>query len=88
MTTPLLGGGSSGGSMQPPPTLGRDSILKQQGSVKADKRVSIQQAAGTNNNNNSTLKLTPNVEYVSERQQPEVQGSVKRLTTKPPPGEV
>ncbi|XP_020802490.1 kinase D-interacting substrate of 220 kDa isoform X2 [Drosophila serrata] len=87
MTTPLLGGGSSG-AMQPPP-LGRDSILKQQGSVKADKRVSIQQTASSNNNI-STNKLTPNVEYVSERQQPEVlQGggsSVKRLTTKPPPG--
>ncbi|XP_017033343.1 kinase D-interacting substrate of 220 kDa isoform X6 [Drosophila kikkawai] len=83
MTTPLLGVSSSG-SMQPPPPLGRDSILKQQGSVKADKRVSIQQTASSNNNNN---KLTPNVEYVSERQQPEVlQGGVKRLTTKPPPG--
>ncbi|KAH8263921.1 hypothetical protein KR038_004837, partial [Drosophila bunnanda] len=86
MTTPLLGGSS--GAMQPAP-LGRDSILKQQGSVKADKRVSIQQTASSNNNI-STNKLTPNVEYVSERQQPEVlQGggsSVKRLTTKPPPG--
>ncbi|KAH8348711.1 hypothetical protein KR084_010099 [Drosophila pseudotakahashii] len=79
MTMPLLG---SSGSMQPP--TGRDSILKQQGSVKADKRVSIQQAATNNNNNNST-KPTPNVEYVSERQA-EVQGASKRLTTKPPPG--
>nr|XP_016928713.1 kinase D-interacting substrate of 220 kDa isoform X9 [Drosophila suzukii] len=81
MTTPLLG--SSGTSSVQQPT-GRDSILKQQGSVKADKRVSIQQAA-TNNNNNNGNKLTPNVEYVSERQA-EVQGSSKRLATKPPSG--
>jgi len=83
MTTPLLG--SSGTSSVQQPT-GRDSILKQQGSVKADKRVSIQQAA-TNNNNNNGNKLTPNVEYVSERQA-EVQGSSKRLATKPPSGDV
>lgn len=80
MTTPLLGASGS----VPAPS-GRESILKQQGSVKADKRVSIQQMATSNNNNNNSTKLTPNVEYVSERQ-PEVQGAGKRLTTKPPPG--
>ncbi|XP_033155617.1 kinase D-interacting substrate of 220 kDa isoform X1 [Drosophila mauritiana] len=80
MTTPLLGASGS----VPAPS-GRESILKQQGSVKADKRVSIQQTATSNNNNNNSTKLTPNVEYVSERQ-PEVQGAGKRLTTKPPPG--
>ncbi|KAI8036929.1 hypothetical protein M5D96_010242 [Drosophila gunungcola] len=80
MTTPLLG---SSGNTQPPS--GRDSILKQQGSVKADKRVSIQQTAPTANNNNNSPKLAPNVEYVSERQ-PDVHGASKRLTTKPPPG--
>ncbi|XP_017040817.1 kinase D-interacting substrate of 220 kDa isoform X3 [Drosophila ficusphila] len=81
MTAPLLG--TSSGPMQPP--AGRDSILKQQGSVKADKRVSIQQTATNNNNNATSTKLTPNVEYVSERQS-EAQGASKRLTTKPPPG--
>lgn len=82
MTTPLLGASGS----VPAPS-GRESILKQQGSVKADKRVSIQQMATSNNNNNNSTKLTPNVEYVSERQT-EVQGAGKRLTTKPPPGNV
>ncbi|KAH8401816.1 hypothetical protein KR009_008082 [Drosophila setifemur] len=85
MTTPLLGLGSSGSSSTQP--LGRESILKQQGSVKADKRVSIQQTASSSNlnNNNNNAKLAPNVEYVSERQA-EVQGGSKRLSTKPPSG--
>ncbi|EDV36140.2 uncharacterized protein Dana_GF12810, isoform B [Drosophila ananassae] len=83
MTTPLLSSSSS--STVQPSTSGREQgILKQQGSVKADKRVSIQQTASSNNNNNHA-KLAPNVEYVSERQA-DVQGSSKRLTTKPPPG--
>ncbi|XP_034480046.1 kinase D-interacting substrate of 220 kDa isoform X6 [Drosophila innubila] len=72
----------------------RDSILKQQGSVKSEKRVSIKQtpsgsnlANNNNNNNNNNAKQTPNVEYVSERQMELAAGSSKgRLTTKPPAG--
>ncbi|XP_060660122.1 LOW QUALITY PROTEIN: kinase D-interacting substrate of 220 kDa [Drosophila nasuta] len=76
----------------------RDSILKQQGSVKSEKRVSIKQTPSSsnlaginnnNNNNNNNAKLAPNVEYVSERQMELAtgQGSSKgRLTTKPPAG--
>ncbi|KAH8271586.1 hypothetical protein KR018_010142 [Drosophila ironensis] len=85
MTAPLL---SSSGSSGLQPSTGREQgILKQQGSVKADKRVSIQQTASSSSssNNNNVAKLAPNVEYVSERQT-EVQGGSKRLTTKPPPG--
>lgn len=41
----------------------RDSILKQQGSAKTDKRVSIKQ---TSNDNNSKLSMS-NIEYVSEK---------------------
>ncbi|XP_022230144.2 kinase D-interacting substrate of 220 kDa isoform X10 [Drosophila obscura] len=58
----------------------RDSILKQQGSVKGDKRVSIQQTS-SNNNNNNNVKAATNVEYVSEGA-----GSKVRLATKPPAG--
>ncbi|XP_034654132.1 kinase D-interacting substrate of 220 kDa isoform X4 [Drosophila subobscura] len=64
--------------VQPP---GRDSILKQQGSVKGDKRVSIQQSTSNSNNNNNNVKSATNVEYISEGA-----GSKVRLTTKPPAG--
>ncbi|XP_026841391.1 kinase D-interacting substrate of 220 kDa isoform X6 [Drosophila persimilis] len=62
---------------------GRDSILKQQGSVKGDKRVSIQQTSSSNhnNNNNNNAKSATNVEYISEGA-----GSKVRLTAKPPAG--
>lgn len=43
----------------------RDSILKHQGSVKTDKRVSIKQTPTTSANNNG--KLSSNIEYVSEK---------------------
>ncbi|XP_033246461.1 myb-like protein AA [Drosophila miranda] len=62
---------------------GRNSILKQQGSVKGDKRVSIQQTSSSNhnnnNNNNNNAKSATNVEYISEGA-----GSKVRLTAKPP----
>ncbi|XP_017838266.1 kinase D-interacting substrate of 220 kDa isoform X2 [Drosophila busckii] len=83
LTPTLLPSGS-------PMQLRRDSILKQQGSVKSEKRVSIKQTLSGNNlaalvssnNNNNNSKLAPNVEYVSE-----MPGSSKaRLTTKPPTG--
>ncbi|XP_023162463.2 kinase D-interacting substrate of 220 kDa isoform X2 [Drosophila hydei] len=75
----------------------RDSILKQQGSVKSEKRVSIKQTPSgsnlaninNNNNNNNSAKLASNVEYVSERQVELASGpgsSKGRLTTKPPAG--
>ncbi|XP_033234792.1 kinase D-interacting substrate of 220 kDa isoform X3 [Drosophila pseudoobscura] len=62
---------------------GRDSILKQQGSVKGDKRVSIQQTSSSNNNNNNNnnAKSATNVEYISEGA-----GSKVRLTARPPAG--
>ncbi|XP_033246463.1 myb-like protein AA isoform X1 [Drosophila miranda] len=64
---------------------GRNSILKQQGSVKGDKRVSIQQTSSSNhnnnNNNNNNAKSATNVEYISEGA-----GSKVRLTAKPPAG--
>ncbi|XP_033246465.1 myb-like protein AA [Drosophila miranda] len=64
---------------------GRNSILKQQGSVKGDKRVSIQQTSSSNhnnnNNNNNNAKSAKNVEYISEGA-----GSKVRLTAKPPEG--
>ncbi|XP_030381684.1 kinase D-interacting substrate of 220 kDa isoform X3 [Scaptodrosophila lebanonensis] len=70
----------------------RDSILKQQGSVKSEKRVSIKPTPSSSSiaNNNNT-KLTPNVEYVSERQMDLATGSSSssnnnRLSTKPPAG--
>lgn len=77
----------------------RDSILKQQGSVKSEKRVSIKQtpsgsnlaSINNNNNNNNSAKLASNVEYVSERQVELASGpgsSKGRLTTKPPAGNV
>ncbi|KRF80420.1 kinase D-interacting substrate of 220 kDa isoform X3 [Drosophila virilis] len=75
----------------------RDSILKQQGSVKSEKRVSIKPTPSgsnlanmnNNNNNNNNAKLAPNVEYVTERQMELASGpgsSKGRLTTKPPAG--
>ncbi|XP_033248218.1 myb-like protein AA [Drosophila miranda] len=65
---------------------GRNSILKQQGSLKGDKRVSIQQTSSSNhnnnnNNNNNKAKSATNVEYISEGA-----GSKVRLTAKPPAG--
>ncbi|KAH8413651.1 hypothetical protein KR222_002792, partial [Zaprionus bogoriensis] len=86
MFTPTLL--SSGSPMQQR----RDSILKQQGSVKSEKRVSIKPtpsgsnlASLNNNNNNNNTKLSSNVEYVSELAT--AAGSSKaRLTTKPPAG--
>ncbi|XP_033248217.1 myb-like protein AA [Drosophila miranda] len=65
---------------------GRNSILKQQGSLKGDKRVSIQQTSSSNhnnnnNNNNNNAKSATNVEYISEGA-----GSKVRLTAKPPAG--
>ncbi|XP_064544338.1 kinase D-interacting substrate of 220 kDa isoform X5 [Drosophila montana] len=91
MFTPTLL--SSGSPMQQR----RDSILKQQGSVKSEKRVSIKPtpsgsnlaSMNNNNNNNNNAKLTPNVEYVTERQMELASGpgsSKGRLTTKPPAG--
>ncbi|TMW39849.1 hypothetical protein DOY81_015071 [Sarcophaga bullata] len=44
----------------------RDSILKHQGSVKTDKRVSIKQTPTTSANNNGKLSSS-NIEYVSEK---------------------
>lgn len=71
----------------------RDSILKQQGSVKSDKRVSIKPTPSgsnlaslniNNNNNNNNAKMQPNVEYISEAAS---SSKGARLTTKPPAGE-
>ncbi|XP_032590955.1 kinase D-interacting substrate of 220 kDa isoform X1 [Drosophila grimshawi] len=77
----------------------RDSILKQQGSVKSEKRVSIKPTPSgsnlanlinNNNNNNNSAKLASNVDYVSERQMEltaaQASTSKGRLTTKPPSG--
>lgn len=71
----------------------RDSILKQQGSVKSEKRVSIKPTPSgsnlaslniNNNNNNNNAKMQPNVEYISEAAS---SSKGARLTTKPPAGE-
>ncbi|TDG51626.1 hypothetical protein AWZ03_002086 [Drosophila navojoa] len=72
----------------------RDSILKQQGSVKSEKRVSIKQTPSSSNlaninNNNNNNNNASKVEYVSERQVELASGpgsSKGRLTTKPPAG--
>lgn len=73
----------------------RDSILKQQGSVKSEKRVSIKPTPSgsnlaslninNNNNNNNNAKLQPNVEYISEAPS---SSKGARLTTKPPAGKL
>ena len=45
----------------------RDSILKQQGSMKTEKRVSIQSNLGNSNNNNNNNNNNAIVEYISEK---------------------
>lgn len=74
----------------PPPSpiqTRRDSILKQQGSVKTEKRVSIKQ---TSSNNNSKLSAS-NIEYVSEKSNDGATGisslgNSKKRQGKPPSG--
>uniref|UniRef100_A0A1A9WR89 Uncharacterized protein n=1 Tax=Glossina brevipalpis TaxID=37001 RepID=A0A1A9WR89_9MUSC len=77
-------------NLLPPPSpiqAHRDSILKQQGSIKSDKRVSIKHMP-TNSNSNSSTKAISNVEYISERYTDtgnSVSGNRKRIG-KPPTG--
>ncbi|XP_065370599.1 kinase D-interacting substrate of 220 kDa isoform X3 [Calliphora vicina] len=76
-------------NLMPPPSpvqTRRDSILKQQGSVKTEKRVSIKQ---TSPNNNSKLSSS-NIEYVSEKSNDAAAtsslGNGKKRQGKPPSG--
>lgn len=58
-------------NLMPPPSspvqTRRDSILKHQGSVKTDKRVSIKQTPTTTASNNNGKLSSSNIEYVSEK---------------------
>ncbi|XP_075168751.1 ankyrin repeat-rich membrane spanning isoform X3 [Haematobia irritans] len=65
----------------------RDSILKQQGSVKTDKRVSIKNTpikAGPNSSGNGGA--ASNIEYISEKSNDSTSGINKKRQGKPPPG--
>ena len=65
----------------------RDSILKHQGSVKTDKRVSIKQTPTTSANNNGKLSSS-NIEYVSEKTNDAttIAGNSRKRQNKPPSG--
>ncbi|KAL9922482.1 ankyrin repeat-rich membrane spanning isoform 5-T8 [Glossina fuscipes fuscipes] len=78
-------------NLLPPPSpiqAHRDSILKQQGSIKSDKRVSIKHIPTNSSSSNNSVKATSNVEYISEKYTDtgnSISGNRKRIG-KPPTG--